>query len=321
MTAALVHDRKKYLGASDVAAIVDGRGFDVWLRKTAAGETPNDDNAFTRAGTAMEPVLAAEYEIENKLRLLPIAPRVHPDYPMIAASPDRVVDGYPFAVEFKFVTGWSAVQKWGDGPDDFPPHYGAQAMVQNAVFDFDAVDLYAWVRCPPCRTYRIGRDRDAERVLLDAMAKWWERYVVRGEQPHLTSRVEAADQWLRKRWPASVTPMRVLDPKADPAALPLVATFRKLSEAADIRDRADADFEAAKIEAIQIIAESDGVTIPGLGKVTFKKAKDGVKRDWETAFMLAAAHLPKERVEAIIAEVTRPTVGSRRFLMSWESQD
>ena len=94
-------------------------------------------------------------------------------------------------------------------------------------------------------------------------------------------------------------------------------------ELRDLLDEQEAQAEALKLELCQLIADSDGIEAPGIGRVTWKLSKDSTGVDWEKlAIDLAKEYaVTPERfaeMQKTYTEVTKK--GSRRFLVSREKE-
>lgn len=299
-------DRKSGLGASEAAAVLglDSRRtpFALWLEKT--GQTPPFlGNEWTRLGHKMEGVIADTYAERFGVALEPCVTTRHPAVPCVFGTPDRSVVGSRRLVECKAVFSPRVMTDFGeDGSSDYPYSHAVQCMVQAAVFDADAVDLAALIG-GELRVFHVPRDRDRERRLLDVLAAWWERHIVKGERPAIDDS-DAAAEWLKRSHPQDDGSM--LDVSDVPEAL---ALLQDVFAAHAAKKEAEVAFDVAKHRAQLVIADQSGL-VSHLGKVTWKKAQGSQKTDWKA--VCAEAGVP----EALIRKHSTTVAGSRRFLVT-----
>lgn len=204
------HDRSKYIGGSDIAAIMGlspwQTPFEKWQEKTHRGEreiTPEKARIFRR-GHKLEPFIR-EMTIEKlvdmglDVELVRTNQRyIDPEVPYFAAEIDfeLTIDGEVeingeivkfecehVNVDAKSVTGF-ARKKWGDvGSDEVPIEYAAQFMWGLGITDrsyclvaalrsFDDVDLF-WVKA------------DAETIpaMRAKAAQFWLEHVLKDTPP------------------------------------------------------------------------------------------------------------------------------------------
>ena len=183
--------RRRVLGATDAVAVLGFSKFrtplDVWLEKT--GRYTDDtigDKYVVQRGNVLEALIVAEWSRRNDAALIDFPPLLgHPDHPWLAASLDAVgtIDGYQTPCEAKAVT-WRAREDWWDESVLVPDQYAAQVLVQLAVTGLDVAHICADV-AGEFRQVQIERDRDFEAWALPALADWWERHVVGGEEPDI----------------------------------------------------------------------------------------------------------------------------------------
>lgn len=300
-------DRRSGIGASEVAALLglDPRKtpLSLWLEKT--GQAPAfEGNRFTEMGHRFEPLIADAYADREGVALEAVTTTRHPEIPHIFATPDRRVLGTNRLVECKAVFSPRVMVMFGeDGSSDYPEHFAVQAMVQAAVMDAEDVHLAALLGAD-LRVYRVPRDHDRERRLLDVIDGWWQRHIVGGERPAMDGS-EAAAEYLARIYPKHTRPLLEVDGSAAALLAECIETHRA-------RKAAEEAFEVAKQNLQMVIGDAEGVIAPGLGKVTWKKANGTLKTEWEAIAREAGAD------DALIAKHTRSVPGSRRFLVSAE---
>lgn len=174
------------LGASETPAIL---GLDPWrtaLDVYAAKKAPStrgqlDAELTPRlCGLIYEPAIARAYELAFRVRLIEVAPRVHPECDDVAASADRETkDGD--LVEIKRVSIRKADQ-WGEPEtDEIPESYIVQCQQQMAVYERDRVFVWAAIG-DDHRRYCIERNDAIIQTILEAATAFMDK-VRRGEMP------------------------------------------------------------------------------------------------------------------------------------------
>ena len=301
-------DRRTGIGASEVAALLglDPRKspLSLWLDKTGNAE-PFEGNRFTEMGQRFEPLIADAYAEREGVELETCTTVRHPEIPHVFATPDRRVVGTNRLVECKAVFSPRIMVLFGeDGTSDYPEHFAVQAMVQAAVADAEDVHLAALLGAD-LRVYRVPRDRDRERRLLDVVDAWWQRHIVGGERPALDGS-EAAAEYLRRLFPKNQAAML----EADGPAADMVREVVALHAAQKAAENA---FEVAKQNLCAVIADADGIALPGVGKATWKRANGSLKTDWEAVARELGAP------DDVVIKHSKSVPGSRRFLVTAEN--
>ena len=214
--AAVDHDRTKFLGGSDVAAIFGvspwRTPFDLWIDKsTPRGEEnldPKKKKFFARR-KRQEPVvaemLADEYGIVvTKLSLDDHPNRyVDPEYSFMAAEidfeflmspdvrehfPDRpdfsaIPDGTLLNGEIKTVHPFKA-SEWGEeGSEEIPVHYAAQVMHGLGVTRRPAAIVAALFGLDTLLCFPVMRDEETIKAMRDKAVSFWLDNVEAGVAP------------------------------------------------------------------------------------------------------------------------------------------
>ncbi|MBK6900137.1 MAG: YqaJ viral recombinase family protein [bacterium] len=184
--------RRRVLGATDAVAVLGYSKFktplDVWLEKTGRAEPDNlDDKYVVQRGNVLEGLIITEWSRRNGAALVEFPPLLgHPHHRMLAASLDAVGDidtRQRTICEAKAVT-WRAKDDWWDDAVMVPDQYAVQVLIQLAVTGLDVAHICADV-AGEYRQVVIERDFDFEAWALPALADWWERHVVGGEEPDI----------------------------------------------------------------------------------------------------------------------------------------
>jgi putative phage-type endonuclease len=171
---------KQRIGASEAAAACglseERQPLDVYLEKTGLRE-PFEGNDYTRRGHRFEPFLAQEYTARTGVELEGDLPTYfHPEYPFIAASPDRRWKSDPLhLVELK-CCNWRRAQKLGpEGSDDVFDDWAMQAHQQMAVTGAHTCDVFVMVDLHTYRHYIVERNERVIAGLIDAEKSLWNK--------------------------------------------------------------------------------------------------------------------------------------------------
>jgi putative phage-type endonuclease len=179
-------DRKNHIGASESAAILGlspyATAYDIWATKTGRVE-PWQGNEATAIGQMVENGLLDWAEsILGRMTLQ--AYRVHPGG-ILSATHDGLLMDRPEGCEAKTacILGGKPDQ-WGDeGTDEIPDQYLVQCQHQMAVSDLQMVHVPALIGGIGRRMYRVERNEDVVRMLVDRLSAWWERHIVHDTPP------------------------------------------------------------------------------------------------------------------------------------------
>lgn len=324
--------RRAGIGGSDVAAILGlnpwRKPIDVWLEKKGLLDEVMDANRefLLQLGTDLEPVIAKLYERQTqKHLLLPFPIRwVHKEFPVLAASPDRFIEGENIGVELKSESQFS--DKFGDpGTDEVPPHYLLQVAHYMNVLDYESWDIALLHAGTRFAVYTVRRDKDLESAVTEQILNWWERHIVKDTPPELDGS-EGWSIYLKKKFPVNTGAMI----KADEDTEKLVGLLRLARLA---RDKYEAHADEIENRLKFTIGAAEGLT-GRFGKITWKKTKDTEKVDWELAFkdFVTAVLEQKDpafpKFQGSIPELahtiqsihTMPRQGVRRFLLSEDKE-
>jgi predicted phage-related endonuclease len=226
----------------------------------------------------------------------------HPTMPFMAYTPDALVYGEKRGVDAKVVF-FDQRHKWGDTVNDIPERVVLQGMYYMAAMDFDYWDVCALIGEEKPRVYQIQRDREAERIMLELVDKWYRRYLLGDEIPP-PSGSEESTQWLQRQFPR---PKRADLRPAEPDEVEM------LEELIDCRV-AEASCTKRRDQLENLlrgsIAEDSGIKWDG-GTITWRKNKDSEKTDWkDLAIALGILVGPKDYT-LLFEEHTRIREGPR----------
>lgn len=180
--------------------------FDLWAEIKGGGLPGNNNSGVGGSGDlrklmgiCFEPGLLNIWTHITGRLVIPNSKTLrHPTNPLVIGTPDGLIDGELTGIDAKVVAPDQA-RKWGTEADDLPMHITMQAWWYLLLMNFNAWIIAAlvggWLRF-----YTIYRDIEVERVMLERVTEWWERYIVGNEQPPFGGSTEAA-HWLQRRYP------------------------------------------------------------------------------------------------------------------------
>jgi putative phage-type endonuclease len=267
--------RKRLLGATDVSAVLGYNPWktplDVWMDKTGRVE-PEDlsDKYSVQRGLLLESLLINEWARKTGAKLLDFAPLMaHPDYPHIGCSLDAVgqIDGQVVPVEIK-TASYRQRTDWWDETKQIPDHYAIQVLMQLAVTGLERAHVAADI-AGDFRTLTIERDREFEAWALPALADWWKRHVVGGEEPDIDPVRDYPS--LKRLWVPD--PGVTID--ADPLLMSDIRAYRHASAEAKERKQIVDELKGRIRIAMR---ESSAITDPDTGRRLVSVSKNGALR-------------------------------------------
>ena len=192
-------DRSKYLGGSDIGAILGLSRFrsplEVWMEKTGK-EVKKLDSLPLRFGSFAESFVASEYSRSTGFDLIhDESIYVHPEHSYVSAHIDRFVlengSSSPSRIlECKTANPFSAGD-WGEvGSDEVPMSYLCQCIWYMAITDLNRIDLAVLFGNSDLRIYEIARDKELEAVVLQKANLFWYDYVLKDVPPPAQSEAD-----------------------------------------------------------------------------------------------------------------------------------
>ncbi len=298
----------KRLGGSDAGPVLNNsprHALDVWLRITRDLETPGD--AFYRdLGKWAEPRIVAEVQDLYGVTVEKPATTERGDH--FRFSPDGIIKEWGDLLEVKFRNPFMRDQYGEPGTDEVPEHEKLQVQFYLEMLDGpETGHLAAAFGGPRPVMYRIDRDKEAGKRIVEAMSAWYERHVVKGEMPALDG---AASSTLNLIW-AKDTGLVVQASPEDELDMRLLRQLKKTM------DRAKDVKEALEGRIKQKIA--DGSALEGREmSMTWKRSRDTKAVDYEAAFVdllsVCGLHGLKVDGEKILADHTKARIGNRPLL-------
>jgi len=186
-------DRTKYIGGSDIGAILGLSKFktplEVWMEKTGK-ETKQVDSLPLRFGSFAESFVASEYARSTGFELLhDESIYIHPTHPFMSAHIDRFILGDGVSklptriLECKTANPF-ARGEWGEpGTDQVPMGYLCQCIWYMAITGIDQSDLAVLFGNSDFRIYEIARDLELEALVVEKAKHFWNEYVLKDIPP------------------------------------------------------------------------------------------------------------------------------------------
>jgi putative phage-type endonuclease len=181
-------DRRKWLGGSDIAAILGispwKTPLQLWTDKTHPAMPENADPLRLKAmnrGKRMEPYVLDMAREEYGLQIVSVNERyVDSEVPYFAAEIDA--ETADENIEIKTVHPFKA-KEWGDeGGDSLPLHYAAQVMWGLGVRPKARTIVLALIG-DDLKRYVVERDDEAISAIRQRAREFWERHVETMEPP------------------------------------------------------------------------------------------------------------------------------------------
>jgi len=193
-------DRTKYLGGSDIGAILGLSKYrtplQVWQEKVGQ-ELPKQDSMQLRFGNFAEEFIASEYARQTGTQVIEHPePFIHPEYSFLSGHVDRFVMeptntlfgsngelNTKTLLECKTANPF-AKDEWGEiGTDEVPMSYLVQCAWYLLLTRCERADLAVFFSSSDFRVYTIHKDIQLERLLLDAAVQFWQGYVLTKTPP------------------------------------------------------------------------------------------------------------------------------------------
>lgn len=204
------------IGGSDIGAIVGlspyRSALDVWLEKVGRVDTSGEGAIHLRFGQHLEPFIASEYERVTG-RVTHEHPKTvyHPEHPQLFAHVDRLVsaggqsvvgpDGEVCAttlLECKTASAYM-LEQWGrEWTDEVPAAYLAQCAWYMALTGCSESHIAVLIGNSDFRVYRVLRDEELERTLIQAALDFWNSNVIANVPPQPSTRKEVVKLYPRE---------------------------------------------------------------------------------------------------------------------------
>lgn len=285
LSEAQLEERKTGIGGSEIAAILGespfAAPFDVWLSKTQGWRQEETDDM--RRGSFLEDGIARWYAQRyghDLSRLSECKTLRHRLHPWALCTSDRMVTapaGRELLLSIKAPRRGGG--DWGEpGTDQVPSAYLLQLQWEWAIHTShgmqldETMHLAALLDGDLC-IYVIKADAELQGWMLEEAGAWWERHVVKGEQPALDGSSQAR-AWLRKKF-RDEGEQRAATPHEIRLLLELEAVQREAKRWASEEERLG--------DAIRLsMGAAQRIEAPGV-VATWKADKNG-KRGFKTKF-------------------------------------
>jgi putative phage-type endonuclease len=271
-------DRSKYIGGSDIGAILGLSRFrsplEVWMEKTGK-ETKKLDSLPLRFGSFAEEFVAREYARATGFELIhDESIYIHPQYSYMSAHIDRFIlgneDGLPPTriLECKTANPFSS-SDWGEiGSDEVPWSYLCQCIWYMAITNLNKVDLAVLFGNSDFRIYEISRDLELESTILEKAGSFWNDYVLKDIAPPAQS--EADCQILFSKG----DPAKSVEAKAQ--TLKLTQRLQLLNSEIDVCEE---EISTIKQNIMNQMGEAESLLYQGKVLATWKAPKPSFRLD------------------------------------------
>ncbi|HWU35440.1 MAG TPA: YqaJ viral recombinase family protein [Methylovorus sp.] len=205
------HDRQKFIGGSDIAAILGISPYksivDLWLDKTTPPREGGQNAAAKRRGTRLEPYIRDMITEEHGLQIVDFNSRYQDeeipyfaseiDFEYFDAETGQVENG-----EIKTVHPFKA-KEWGDiNTDLLPIHYVAQVQWGLGVKRRNRCKVFALIG-DELKPYQIDRDEETIQAMRARAVEFWTHYVLPKVQPPLDYQNKDVLETLKRMYPGS----------------------------------------------------------------------------------------------------------------------
>lgn len=303
--------RRRGLGGSDAAAVLGlnpRRGpMEVWMEKRGL-LPPLADSEVMWWGRELESLIARRYaELKGVHVEKPAEALFHPRLPLLA-HPDGLMPGLGRGLEIK-TTRIASAAEWGEpGTDEVPVTHALQCLHYMAVTGYEEWDLAVLVGGSELRIYHLNCDHKLRAWMEEKLTEWWERHIVRGEEPALDGS-EGARAYIHQRYPEQRLPPSPAPPGSEPLARELAVVRAWLARLEDMKRERETRLKAL-IGDCAAIAGGDWT-------ISWRLAKGRSSTDWEAvARALAAREGDPSLLNDLVAAHTRRGPGVRRFLFT-----
>lgn len=310
--------RAESISSTDIAAIAGLNPYvtpwDVYARKTGLVQ-PVEEIGFgpMHWGTVLEPHLIDAYELVLKVVVKRSGNKTlwHPSRKWQCATPDGRVMMGPKTMRAVEAKTSGRGHRWGDPSkagqaSSVPEEYAIQGAWEMSVTEAMGVDFPVLIGGQQFQIYSLARDMETEAMLLELGENFLRQHLIPRVPPPITAS-ESVKEWLRRRFPKNVEPMKA----ATEVESVVAERLRVLRAVAEWVNRKVEDYEYGFKAAI---GDADG--IEGVGwRATWKRTKDSEKTDWEAVAnaLCDLGGFSRSDMDSVIATHTTIKEGYRRF--------
>jgi putative phage-type endonuclease len=297
-------DRSKYIGGSDIGAILGLSRFktplEVWMEKTGK-QTKRLESLPLRFGSFAEDFVASEYSRATGFELIhDESIYLHLEHSYMSAHIDRFVlevgSSSPTRIlECKTANPFSSGD-WGEiGSDEVPMSYLCQCIWYMAITGIDKTDLAVLFGNSDFRIYEIARDLELENTILEKASSFWNDYVLKDIAPPAQSEVDCQTLFSKG------DPAKSQEAKAE--TLLLTKRLQLLNSEIDVREE---EISSIKQNIMNQMGEAELLTYQGRALASWKAPKP--------SFRLDSKRLEQEHPE-IASNFKIPVQNSRRLVI------
>lgn len=290
------------IGASEVASIFEMNPYrqpiDVWLSKrgmvTTAPEIEIEGRlSKSKLGGLVEGALLDVYREVTRfsvrhMKHLTLRDRITP---RVLASPDALGRREDIGCEIKIV-GMRMAHHWQDGDEGetVPDYVELQCQQNMLVTGRAAWDVIALINGTDFRIRRVEANAELHAILREEITEWWARYVEGEEAPPIRS-TDERKRYFAARYPGSEKTGCRAEDDADVGALVEYAR-----QCAAQKRAWEAEYDAAKVELLGVVANDYGIEHPAWGKVIAPKTAG--RTDWKAvAEEIAGGPIPTALID------------------------
>lgn len=183
-----LESRKKYLGASDVAAVLGRSRFrtktEVYMEKVGLS-AGSEETEGMRNGRRIQPVTIEIYEERTGNKVEQDPPTVFDKrFPWLGANLDGMVVGQPIPVEAKAGTPYYKRTDWGDdGSDLIPEEYLIQCQTQMLLTQTRVSHVPVFFDIHTVKIYIVPFSEGIANAIVDLTKPFWYENVVKQIPP------------------------------------------------------------------------------------------------------------------------------------------
>jgi len=270
-------DRSKYIGGSDIGAILGLSRFrsplEVWMEKTGK-EAKRLDSLPLRFGSFAEEFVASEYSRVTGFELIhDESIYIHPENAFMSAHMDRFVledrSSSPTRIlECKTANPFSSGD-WGEvGSDEVPMSYLFQCFWYMAITNINKVDLAVLFGNSDFRIYEIARDMELESAVLQKASVFWNDYVLKDIPPPAQSEVDCQTLFSKG------DPAKSVEAKAE--TLLLTKRLQSLNSEINVREE---EISSIKQNIMNQMGDAESLLYQGKILATWKAPKPSFRLD------------------------------------------
>jgi predicted phage-related endonuclease len=199
--------------------------------------------------------------------------------------------------------------EWGsEGSDEVPAHYFVQASWYQAVCDAQGWNFATLFSGNKLEQFRITRDLDFERDMIEACRAFWFDNVLKQVEPAIDES-ESYSKYLARKFSLN-TGLIIKDP--GPEILDWTA---KMKEAEDAEKQAAEKKQLANNHLRALVGDAQKAITP-LGTVGWVRPEEHNATNYKTAFEVLSVKCPGPEVVQALNEATEPRQTSA-YLRAW----